>query len=265
MRASTIVAVLTMLTCAQIHSLASAPPEAAGPAAREVPADVMQRVYNEAKTPFKYGIVLDPPPGKKVDCPNVFRQGAKWYMLYAQLELEPAQGYTTQLAQSDDLLHWKPLGTVLERGTNGAWDRANAAAGVALFDPRWDGPHTLGTHDGRFWLSYLGGARYGYETPPLAIGLASTADPSRPAAWEKLPAPVLKPDDPSARPFEAETLYKSYIFRDDTRALGAPFVMFYNAKPKGGSERIFAAVSENLKSWRRFGAAPVIENLPPPA
>src|SRR5262245_55757345 len=81
-------------------------------AAEPISASEMQSIYDEVKTPFKYGVVLEPPPGKKIDCPNVFREGDKWFMIYVLLETDP-QGYTTQIAESDDLLHWKPLGTIL--------------------------------------------------------------------------------------------------------------------------------------------------------
>jgi len=230
---------------------------------KTISSERMQAIYDEVKTPFKYGVVLEPPPGRKLDCPNVFRHGDKWYMVYVQLENDPQQGYTTQLAMSDDLLQWKTLGTILPRGRTNSWDQANAGGGVALFDPQWGGSQTLQKHDGRYWLSYIGGARFGYETTPLAIGLATTTDPTRSEAWQKIPAPVLKADDANAHPLEAETLYKSYIFRDETRTLGAPFVMFYNAKPVRGSERIFIATSEDLKTWKRFGTGPVLENLRP--
>jgi beta-xylosidase len=263
MRSIAVVAIAASLAAGQFLTSASSAPVAVPAAAREVPAETMASVYDEVKTPFKYGIVLEPPPGKKVDCPNVFRFGGRWYMLYVQFEPEPGPGYSTQLAVSDDLLEWKPLGTALERGAPGSWDTANSAAGVALFDTSWGGSNTLERYEGRAWLSYLGGARYGYETPPLSIGLASTADPTKPGTWKKLPAPVLKTDDADVRPLETETLYKSHILRDDTRTLGAAFVMFYNAKPKGGSERIFTAVSDDLRIWRRLGSEPVIENLAP--
>jgi predicted GH43/DUF377 family glycosyl hydrolase len=222
----------------------------------------MQAVYNEVRTPFKYGVVIEPPAGKKVDCPNVFRYRGKWYMMYVQLETAPAEGYTTQLAESDDLLHWKPLGTILDRGNAEAWDHANAGAGVALFDTTWGGSNTLGKYENRYWLSYIGGSKYGYEATPLAIGIASTDNPSKPELWRKLPLPVLKPNDLDARPqLETNTLYKSFIFRDRNQTLGAPFVMFYNAK--GKSERIFTAVSHDMKTWKRYGAGPALENLPP--
>jgi hypothetical protein len=227
-----------------------------------VPHEKMQAIYDEAKTPFKYGLVLEPPPGRKIDCPNVFRYAGKWYMVYVQLENEPT-GYTTQLATSDDLLHWQPLGTILPRGATNTWDQANAGGGVALFDTTWGGSNELQPYDGRYWLSYLGGEIFGYEKTPLSIGIASTTNPAVAVPWLKLAAPVLKSSDADARQLETETLYKSYSFRDDSAALGAPFVMFYNAKPPHGSERIFCATSQDLKTWKRFGPGPALENLPP--
>jgi beta-xylosidase len=224
--------------------------------------DRMQAIFEEVKTPFKYGVVIEPPAGKKVDCPTVFRHGNQWFMVYVQLEQEQP-GYTTQLAQSKDLLHWKPLGTILERGASNTWDCANAGGGIALFDTAWGGSQELQTYQGRYWLSYIGGNLFGYEKTPLSIGMASTTNAFQAVLWQKLPAPVMKPDDADARPLEAETLYKSCIFRDESRTLGASFVMFYNAKPKQGNERIFTAVSDDLKTWKRYGAEAVIDNYPP--
>ncbi len=229
--------------------------------ATAIPTDRMQAIYDEVKTPHKVGIVLHPPAGKMVDCPNVFRHGGRWFMVYIQLEEDP-QGYTTQLAVSDDLVNWQPLGAILPRGAAGTWDSANAASGVALFDTSWGGSNALQPHDGRYWISFLGGSKPGYETPPLSISLASTADPSKPEPWQKLPAPVLRPDDPDARSFERDTLFKSYVFRDESRTLGAPFVMFYNARAPQESERIGMATSQDLRTWKRHGDAHVLENRP---
>ena len=222
----------------------------------------MQAIYDEVKTPFKYGIVIEPPPGKKVDCPNVFRHGDKWCMMYVQLEKDP-QGYTTQLAESDDLLHWKPLGTILPRGASNAWDCANAGGGVALFDNQWGGSNTLQTFAGRYWMSYLGGPNPGYEKLPISIGIASTDGPAQVKSWEKMPAPVLRHDDPDARDFERDVLYKSFILRDPRQTLGAPFVMFYNARPPKGNETIGMAISSDMRSWKRYGTNPVVANERP--
>ena len=152
--------------------------------------------------------------------------------------------------------------TILARGEKGAWDQANAAGGVALFDPAWGGTNSLQTHEGRYWMSCnIGGKGYGYEAVPLHIGIASTADPSKPQPWSKLPRAYLTTTDRDVRPGETGTLYKSYILKDETKSLGARFVMFYNAKPRQGSEKLFVAVSDGLQQWRRVGTAPVIENL----
>lgn len=231
--------------------------------ASDIPPERMRAIYDEVKTPYKVGIVIPAPEGKKVDCPTVFRHKDRWYMVYVQLESEP-QGYTTQLAASDDLLHWQPMGTILARGAGDAWDRANVAGGIALSSTEWRGEGTLETHDGRYWISYLGGANVGYEKPPLAIGLASALDPVSLNGWEKRPAPVLQPDDKDARPFETGTLFKSFIFRDATATLGSPFVMYYNARPPRGDETIGIAVSDDMRTWRRFGDDPVIVNPQPP-
>jgi predicted GH43/DUF377 family glycosyl hydrolase len=112
-------------------------------------------------------------------------------------------------------------------------------------------------------MSYIGGRDYGYEAVPLSIGLASTTDPSAPQHWSKAGAPILTTTDRDVRPGETGTLYKSYIFIDDAKSLGARFVMFYNAKPLDGTEKIFTAVSDDLQHWRRAGTAPAIENLAP--
>ena len=72
----------------------------------------MQTVYDEVKTPFKYGVVLNGGgPGELVDCPSVFRSGEHWYMMYVAITNKV--GYQTFLARSDDLLHWDKLGKIL--------------------------------------------------------------------------------------------------------------------------------------------------------
>jgi predicted GH43/DUF377 family glycosyl hydrolase len=94
--------------------------------------------------------------------------------------------------------------------------------------------------------------------------VASTADPTSLRGWEKRPAPVLRSDDPDARPFETGTLFKSFIFHDAAATLGAPFVMYYNARPSRGDETIGMAVSHDMRTWRRHGDLPVIVHSRPP-
>lgn len=227
-----------------------------------VPEKVLRRIYEEVKTPFKYGVVIKGEAGELVDCPNVFRHQGRWYMLY--VAIKDNVGYQTFLARSDDLLHWEKLGCVLSSRRTG-WDAWQTDGGVALYDLRWDGTHELGTHEGRYWSSYIGGAKQGYEPDPLAIGLASTDDPSVAREWKPIAEnPVLATDQNDVRDFEHRTLYKSAIIRDEQRTLGAPFVMFYNGKSEPyGQEAIGIAVSDDLHEWRRYGHGPVVSNVGP--
>ena len=219
----------------------------------------LQRIYDAVKTPCKYGVVLRPEADESFDCPNVFRCGGTWYMLYVGIRNNV--GYETYLAESRDLLHWEPLGKVLPFAESG-WDKWQADGSIALVDPGWGGTAELQSFAGKYWMSYFGGAKQGYEPDPLAIGLAWSTTPNRPVAWTRLAEnPVLAPDQPDARPFEQATLFKSHILWDKTESLGFPFVMYYNAKQHGAwIERIGMAVSKDMVHWTRYGAAPVIDN-----
>ena len=93
--------------------------------------EVMEKVYNEVKTPFKYGIVLQhPDTTKKVDSPTIFRENNTWYMTYVVFD---GQGYETWLAESDDLLHWDSKGKIMSF-TNDTWDANQKAGYVSLVD-----------------------------------------------------------------------------------------------------------------------------------
>lgn len=230
--------------------------------AREVPADLMEKVYQEVKTHFKFGVVLEGEPGEMLDCPNIFRHEGRWYMMYVCIRDQV--GYETHLASSTDLLHWTKLGRILPHRKEG-WDAWQADGGLALYDTRWEGgDHALSTHEGRYWLSYIGGAKQGYEPDPLSIGLASSESPTKVGEWKRLESnPILSPRDKDVRPFENVTLYKSAIIRDESRSLGWPFVMFYNGKTvQGNHESIGMAVSEDLRHWVRYGDSPVVDNEP---
>ena len=227
---------------------------------KPVPPEVMQRIYDEAKTSFKYGIVVRGEENQQVDCPTVFRHGGRWYMTYVGIANKI--GYETFLARSDDLLHWEKLGKILKFGGEGAWDRWQADLGIALQDPTWGGSAELTTHDGKYWGTYIGGALQGYETDPLSMGVAWTTTPSEPIEWNRYERnPVLTPHQEDARDFEAMTLYKANVIRDDEKSLGFPFIMFYNAKYQNGHEQIGMAVSEDMVNWRRYGEKSIINNV----
>ena len=228
----------------------------AKPPGNKVNRETMQKIYEEIKTPYKYGIILKGDEGKKVDCPGVFHYGDTWYMMYIIFD---GSGYETAIAESQDLLKWKPLGKIM-RFREGTWDARQAAGFIALQHHIWDGSYELQKYEGKYWLSYIGGALEGYETDPLAIGISWTPDPTKPVEWNRLEKPVLSRDQPDVREFEALTQYKSNIIYDKDQTLGYPFVMFYNGKKKSGYERIGMAVSRDMKHWYRYGAEPVIDN-----
>lgn len=244
-------------------ALCSATPQAQGreviPAKKDgdaVAAKVMDAVYEKIKTPYKYGVVLKGENGKKVDSPSVFRHGDQWYMAYITFD---GAGYETELAVSSDLLTWKPLGTILPFQQD-TWDAVQSAGYIALQYYTWGGSYQLEPYQGKYWMSYLGGNLKGYETDPLKIGIAWTDDPANPSPWERLKDPVLTRDQPDCRYWEKLTQYKSHIIHDKDESLGYPFVMFYNAKSETGYERIGMAVSQDMKTWMRYGREPVIDH-----
>ncbi|MEO7699137.1 MAG: glycosylase [Opitutus sp.] len=228
--------------------------------AREVSPEVMQRIFGEVQTPHKYGVVLRGGPDELIDCPSVFRHEGRWYMMY--IGIKDKVGYETHIARSDDLLHWEKLGKILTFRHEG-WDAWQADGGIALYDYEWNGTHTLGQHEGKYWMTYIGGALKGYEPDPLAIGIASTSNPMEISEWTRQPEnPVLAPSQPDARAFEKTTLYKSTVIHDRSETLGWPFVMFYNGKaPVTGHEAIGMAVSRDFRTWHRYGSAPVLSNI----
>jgi len=252
-------ALLAIIIVPGIHTLCVEPARQVIPARsqrREVDQRTMARIYEQVKTPYKHGVILKGRDRRKLDCPSIFRHADKWYMMYIIFD---GNGYETALARSSDLLKWEPLGKIMSF-TPGRWDSMQTAGYIALQDHTWGGSYELQRFDGKYWLSYIGGALKGYETDPLSIGIAWTQNPTKPVEWTRLDEPVLSRDQPDAREFELLTQYKSNIIYDPNKTLGYQFVMFYNGKPDKGYERIGMAVSDNMTHWLRYGREPVIDN-----
>ena len=97
----------------------------------------MAEVYEEARTPYKYGLVVAPTDNNhKIDCPTVFREGDKWYMTYVVYNGKSGKdgrGYETWIAESNDLLQWSTLGRVLAYADTG-WDMNQRGGFPALID-----------------------------------------------------------------------------------------------------------------------------------
>ena len=219
----------------------------------------MEAVYAETRTPYKIGLVLKPENGEMLDNPMVFRHGDAWYMMFIRYD---GRGYETHLARSDNLLKWTRLGCIFSRAAAGQWDSAQADGWPALVDTQWEGPNTLNTFQGKYWMMYLGGSAEGYETDPLSTGVAWTTDPSAVREWTRYEGnPVLSPSDSDARDFERKTIYKHFTVEDPSRSCGGRFVNFYNAKQNGvWRESIGMAVSDDMLHWQRVGTRPVVDN-----
>ena len=253
--------------------------------AADIPDDVMQRIYDEVRTPYKYGMVVAPADNyHKIDCPTVFRAGEEWlmtYVVYNGKEGLDGRGYETWLAASDDLLHWQTRGRILSYKDSG-WDMNQRGGFPALIDWTWDGSYELGQYKGRHWMTYIGGHGTGYEAvrEPLHIGLAWTGgDITQAHEWQSQDKPLLSIGDKDAQWWEKLTQYKSTVYelKDERRKTtgGLPdelrkyrFLMFYNA---GGinpanqlkAERIGIALSNDLKRWKRYKGNPVYSHEAP--
>lgn len=237
-------------------------------ASKTVPDAKMKQVYEEVKTPFKYGLVVVPrTDSHKIDCTTVFRMGKSWYMSYLVFD---GRGYETWLAKSNDLLHWESLGRILSfsRDTT-KWDANQIAGYVALVDPQWGGPYTLKKHNGNYWMSYFGGDAKGYEAGLLSLGIAYTSkDPAKIHEWERVKKPILTSNDKDVRWWENKKQFKSTVIYDEKKSTGYPFVMYYNAngdtakdnKKTRWYERIGMAVSNDMITWKRFVTGPVVHH-----
>lgn len=228
----------------------------------------MVKVYEEVKTPYKYGMVVVPKDnGKKIDCPTVFRKGKDWYMSYILFD---GKGYETYLAKSRNLLEWTSLGKILSfSNDSNRWDAHQRAGYMALQDSKWEGSYALEKYDGKYWMSYIGGRDKGYEAGELSVGVAYTvAAPHQVKEWNVLDAPVLKSNDPDARWWENKKEYKSSIIWDKHQTLGAPFVMYYNANGDSSNgnkkirwfERIGMALSHDMIHWKRYLDTPIMQH-----
>ena len=252
--------------------------------ANDISKETMQRIYQEVRTPYKYGLVLAPTDNyHKIDCPTVFREGDKWlmtYVIYNGKEGLDGRGYETWLAESGDLLHWQTKGRILSYKDDG-WDMNQRGGFPALIDWTWDGSYELGDFKGKYWMTYIGGHGTGYEAvrEPLNIGMAWTdADITQAHEWQSASKPLLSIDNKDVQWWEKLVQYKSTIYSlshspsPKGEGSGLPkelakyrFIMFYNAggiNPENNlkAERIGIALSNDLKKWKRYDGNPVFAN-----
>ena len=236
--------------------------------------EAMRKIYDEVKSPYKYGMVVAPvDTHHQVDCPTVFRENDRWYMTYVVYNGKDGlegRGYETWLAESTDLLHWSVKGRLLSYRDSG-WDMNQRGGFPALIDWTWGGSYAMQPYKGRRWMTYIGGHGTGYEAvrEPLNIGLAWTRDDITQAhEWDSADQSLLSMTDRDAQWWEKLTQYKSTIYLDRDKRLGRRFVMFYNAggiNPQNQikAERIGIATSNDLRHWTRFAGNPVYAHEAP--
>ena len=245
----------------------------------------MQEIYQQVRTPYKYGLVVAPQSNyNKYDCPTIFREGDNWYMsfvCYDGKDGTDGRGYETWLAKSNDLLHWDIQGKILalppqlssgisSTAAAAAWDQNQRGGFPSLIDHEWGGTYKMEAYKGRHWMTYIGGPGTGYEAvnAPLSIGMASTAgDITTAHQWDTRPTPLMSYSDKDSQWWEQLTQYKSTIYwlKDKRQRIKGeekyPFVMYYNAggkddtHPKG--ERIGIALSKDMRHWKRYEGNPV--------
>lgn len=229
----------------------------------KVTQEEMNAVYKELQTPYKYGMVVTGTGDEgitNVDSHGVFRYGNKWYMTYvSHNENSEYGGYKTNLASSDNLLDWNFEGIVFQNSA----DYPQCAAYPALQDTEWGGSYELEKLVDRYWWTTLEGAAKGYEGEPMNIGLLSAENPSVPSDYHHENRLLLTIYDKDVRDGERGTLFKSNVIHDAAKTTGYEFVMYYNAKnPRGCEwiERIYMAVSNDMKTWKRYGDSWVLYN-----
>ena len=228
----------------------------------------MERIYQEVKSPYKYGMVVAPQDTHhQIDCPTVYQENGKWYMTYVCYNGKSGldgRGYETWMAESDDLLHWKTLGRLLSYKDSG-WDMNQRGGFPSLIDWTWGGSYEMQSYRGKHWMTYIGGHGTGYEAvrEPLNIGMAWTKSSITQAhEWNSSDTPLLSILDKDVQWWEKLVQYKSTIYLDKRKQLGKKFIMFYNAggiNPANNmkAERIGIALSNDLKKWERYGGNPV--------
>ncbi len=210
--------------------------------------DALKRI----RTPHKLNTLVLAPSYKKgqydshaVDCPFVFAHDDRFYMTHIGWD---SVGYRTGLASSQDLVHWRKEGIIIDRGPAGSTTEFNAAMSWIVRENELFGPGTLKKIHGRFLGTYHTYPAPGYEVGPASIGICWSDDLRK---WE-IEEPFLFARDGGE--WERGGLYKSCLVEHE-----GTFYMFYNAKTVHGVEQTGVATSTDLKTWARFEGNPIVK------
>lgn len=181
-----------------------------------------------------------------VDCPFVFRCDGRLGMTVVGWD---GIGYQTGLAWHDGE-SWSEPSLIFGRDQRSTYRRHNAALTSILRDHRLYGDGELIAIDGWYHATYHAYPDPGYEAGSAIIGIIRSRDL---VTWEEF-GEVLRPEDGGS--WERGGLYKSWLLRHDDR-----YWLFYNAKDVSTGrwiEQTGAAVSDDLRHWRRVSDEPLL-------
>ena len=189
------------------------------------------------------------------DVPTVYQVpgDAKWYMTFVGFD---GKGYQSFVAESADLLRWKPRGLAMGYGPPGEFDHGGCVVGAYLYES-YDlkAPRLLKKHQGKYWTLY--GAyplQGGYELRPGYEGVASSDDG---LTWKRAkPGYILSVHERDRGQWEKDCIYQPWLVEHEGR-----FYNFYNAA-NGSVEQIGLATSTDLLNWTRHPGNPVLRNRP---
>jgi predicted GH43/DUF377 family glycosyl hydrolase len=207
------------------------------------------------RTPYKYNKLVLGGSGvagafdeKAVDCPFLFSHAGRFYLTYVGFD---GTGYQTGIALSDDLVNWERQGVMLARDPADPVTRYNVASASILRDNELYSPGRLMPVNGEYVCAWHAYPSAGYEAGPAVIGLAFSRDLK---TWRR-EQPILFPE--GGAEWERGGLYKPYLVKQ-----GDTFYLFYNAKTaeKRWHEQTGAAISKDLKTWRRYPGNPLLHN-----
>ena len=189
------------------------------------------------------------------DVPTVYQLPGdeKWWMSFIGFD---GKGYQSFVAESEDLVHWKPKGLAMGYGPEGEFDHGGCVVGAYLYES-YDlkAPRVLKKHQGKYWTLYGAYPRQGgYELRPGYEGVASSEDG---LTWKRAkPEYILSVHEPDRGEWEKDCIYQPWLVEHEGR-----YYNFYNAA-NGGVEQMGLATSTDLLNWTRYTGNPVLRNRP---
>jgi len=188
------------------------------------------------------------------DVPTVYQlpgQPSKWFMSFIGFN---GQGYNSFMVESTNLVRWTNARLAMGFGPTNEFDHGGCVIGAFLYES-YDtkSSRSLKKRGGKYWTLYGCYPRQGgYELRPGYEGVACSDDS---LTWRRAKdKPILAVHDSDCGTWEKDCIYQPWLVEDRGR-----FLNFYNAA-NGGIEQTGLAFSNDLLTWMRHPANPVIRN-----